>query len=71
MMTSSCILISIYFYYLWYMACHNPELDVECFNFKDECPFLIMLTCRIFIIGVKYGLFSEEHISLLRNIYLP
>ena len=26
--------------------------------------------CRVFVVGIKYAIFSEEHMYILRNLYL-
>ena len=31
---------------------------------------MLLLTNRIFIIGLKYGVFSDEHMMMLRKLYL-
>jgi len=45
-------------------------MELECYSIQDYLPFVVLLFCRIFVVGVKYGIFSDEHMEILRRLYL-
>ena len=61
----------MYFYYQWWVECHDPDKDIKCFNLLDQTPFIFVLYCRLFVIAYKYGKYSNEHMDILRKVYLP
>ena len=69
-MTSMGIVASFYFFYTWHMACMDPTQDVECYSLLDYAPFAILISCRVFVVGIKYAIFSDEHMYILRKLYL-
>jgi hypothetical protein len=54
----------------WHEACTDYEQDVECYNLLDYSPVALLLACRIFIVSLKYGMFSDEHMEILGKLYL-
>jgi hypothetical protein len=52
------------------MACMDPTEDIECYSLQDYAPFVILILCRVFVVGIKYAIFSDEHMYILRNLYL-
>ena len=44
--------------------------DIECYSLQDYAPFVILILCRIFVVGIKYAIFSDEHMYILRKLYL-
>ena len=48
----------------------DPTEDIECYSLQDYAPFVILILCRVFVVGIKYAIFSGEHMYILRNLYL-
>ena len=66
------MVISLYFLWRW----NNESVDetndeVVQPKIWDYCHLIILIMARAFVVGVKYGTFSDQYFYIYRHVKLP